>query len=139
MVLAMTEMEKERCQQMHFDIPSDDIERSKKFYNDLFGWKIDKWPGSEHAAHDYWMITTTDDKGNEALRGGMMKRQSAQQQGITNFFDVKSIQEYSAKVEQLGGKVVIPKSPVPGMGYFAICTDTEDNGFAIWETDNTVK
>jgi uncharacterized protein len=69
----------------------------------------------------------------------MMKRQSAQQQGITNFFDVKSIQEYSAKVEQLGGKVVIPKSPVPGMGYFAICTDTEDNGFAIWETDNTAK
>ena len=30
---------------VHFEIPSDDIERSKKFYNELFGWKIDKWPG----------------------------------------------------------------------------------------------
>ena len=69
--------------------------------------------------NDYWMITTTDDKGNEALRGGMMKRQSPQQQGITNYFDVKSVQEYSAKVEQLGGKVIFPKRPVPGMGYFA--------------------
>jgi len=27
---------------VYFQIPSDDIERSKKFYNQLFGWKIDK-------------------------------------------------------------------------------------------------
>ena len=32
---------------VHFDIPSDDIERLKKFYNELFGWKFDKWSGSE--------------------------------------------------------------------------------------------
>jgi uncharacterized protein len=124
---------------VHFEIPSDDIERSKKFYNDLFGWKIDKWPGSEHAADDYWMITTTDDKGNEALRGGMMKRQMPQQQGIANYFDVKSVQEYSARVEQLGGKVIFPKMPVPGMGYMAMCTDTENNGFGIFEADQTAK
>ena len=30
---------------VHFEIPSDDIERSKKFYNELFGWKIEKWSG----------------------------------------------------------------------------------------------
>jgi len=29
---------------VHFEIPSSDIERSKKFYNDLFGWKFDKFP-----------------------------------------------------------------------------------------------
>jgi uncharacterized protein len=27
---------------VHFEIPSDDIERAKKFYNELFGWKIEK-------------------------------------------------------------------------------------------------
>jgi predicted enzyme related to lactoylglutathione lyase len=102
---------------VHFDIPSDDIERSKKFYNELFGWKFDKWSGSEAMPEgmEYWMVTTVDDKGNEAVTGGMMKRQMPQQQGITNFFDVKSVQEYSAKVEQLGGKVISPKHPVPGM------------------------
>ena len=31
---------------VHFEIPADDVERSKKFYGDLFGWKIEKWPGS---------------------------------------------------------------------------------------------
>jgi predicted enzyme related to lactoylglutathione lyase len=55
----------------------------------------------------------------------VMKRQTPQLQGITNFFDVKSVQEYSAKVEQLGGKVISPKHPVPGMGYFAVCKDRE--------------
>jgi uncharacterized protein len=31
---------------VHFEIPADDVERSKKFYSDLFGWKIEKWSGS---------------------------------------------------------------------------------------------
>jgi uncharacterized protein len=126
---------------VHFEIPSDDIERSKKFYNELFGWNIEKWSGSETMPEgmEYWMITTTDDKGNKALAGGMMKRKMPEQQGITNYINVKSVQEHSAKVEQLGGKVKIPKSPVPGMGYFAICTDTENNTFAIWESNETAK
>ena len=126
---------------VHFEIPSDDVERSKSFYSELFGWNIEKWPGSEKVPEgmEYWMITTTDDKGNKALTGGMMKRQNAQQHGITNFIDVKSIDEYSSRVEQLGGKIVTPKMPVPGMGYFATCLDTENNSFAIWETDSKAK
>jgi uncharacterized protein len=126
---------------VHFEIPSDDVERSKRFYSELFGWNIEKWPGSEEMPEgmEYWMITTTDDKGNKALTGGMMKRPNAQQHGITNFIDVKSIDEYSSRVEQLGGKIVTPKMPVPGMGYFATCIDTENNSFAIWETDSKAK
>ena len=37
---------------VHFEIPSDDIERSKKFYNDLFGWKIEKWPSTDDSQRD---------------------------------------------------------------------------------------
>jgi len=122
---------------VHFEIPSDDIERSKKFYNELFGWNIEKWPGSP-AGMEYWLISTVDNKGNKALGGGIMKRQSSQQQGI-NYFDVKSVQDYAAKVERLGGKVIVSKSPVPGMGYMAVCTDTENNSFGIFEADSNAK
>jgi predicted enzyme related to lactoylglutathione lyase len=129
---------------VHFQIPADDIERSKRFYNDLFGWKFEKFsapPGSEAMPEEmeYWLISTVDNKGNKAVGGGMMKKQSPQQQGITNFFDVKSVEEHSAKVEKLGGKVITPRTPVPGMGYFAICTDSENNGFGIFESDETAK
>jgi uncharacterized protein len=127
---------------VHFEIPSDDIERSRNFYNDLFGWNIEKWTGSMPTTAEgmeYWLLSTVDDKGNKATTGGMMKRRSPQQQGITNYFDVKSVQEYSAKVDQLGGKVISPKQSVPGVGYIAVCTDTEDNTFGIFEADQTAK
>jgi len=134
---------------VHFEIPADDIERAKKFYNDLFGWKIEKWPGTEDNSSqltspvtgqsiEYWMVITTDDKGNKALGGGMMKRQMPEHQ-VTNYIGVESIDEYSSKVKELGGKVVAPKHAVPGMGYFALCIDTENNSFAIWESNENAK
>ena len=132
---------------VHFEIPADDVERAKKFYNDLFEWKIEKWPGTDHSQltsaatgqpMEYWLITTTDDKGNKALGGGMMKRQMPEHQ-VTNYIGVKSIDEYKSKVEKLGGKVLAPKHTVPGMGYFALCLDTENNPFAIWESNESAK
>jgi uncharacterized protein len=68
----------------------------------------------------------------------MMKRQMPQQQ-ITNYINVKSIEEYFSKIEKLGGKVIHPKSPVAGMGYFAVCLDMENNSFAIWESNENAK
>jgi predicted enzyme related to lactoylglutathione lyase len=122
---------------VHFEVPADDVERSRKFYSDLFGWKMEKWPGME-SGMEYWIINTTDNEGSKAVGGGMMKRQNPQQ-GITNFIDVTSVDEYSAKVQSLGGKIVAPKQAVPTMGYFAVCLDTENNTFGIWETNPNAK
>jgi uncharacterized protein len=122
---------------VHFEVPADDVERSRKFYSDLFGWKMEKWPGME-SGMEYWIINTTDNEGSKAVGGGMMKRQNPQQ-GITNFIDVTSVDEYSAKVQSLGGKIVAPKQAVPTMGYFAVCLDTENNTFGIWETNQNAK
>jgi len=129
---------------VHFEIPADDIERAKKFYSELFGWKIEKLLGmdtgnsSSSSDMEYWMITTTDEKGNKALGGGMMKRKMPQQPNI-NYIGVKSVDEYASKVEKIGGKVVLSKMAVPGMGYFAVCLDTENNAFAIWESSESAK
>ena len=125
---------------VHFEIPVDDVDRAKKFYNDLFGWKIEKISGSTEdnsskltsAATgqpiEYWIITTMDDKGNKAVGAGMMKRQMSEHH-ITNYIGVDSVDEYSSKVEQLGGKVFAHKHAVPGMGYFALCSDTDHNRY----------
>jgi uncharacterized protein len=122
---------------VHFEVPADDVERSRKFYSDLFGWKFEKWPGME-SGMEYWIINTTDNEGGKAVGGGMMKRQNPQQ-GITNFIDVTSVDEYSAKVQSLGGKIVAPKQAVPTMGFLAVCLDTENNTFGIWETNPNAK
>jgi len=132
---------------VHFEIPSDDVKRSRKFYTDLFGWKIEKFAGADNSQLtsaatgqplEYWIISTADDKGNKGLGGGMMKRQMSEQH-ITNYINVESIDKYSSKVKDLGGKVMSPKHAVPGMGYFVLCQDTENNNFAIWESDQNAK
>jgi predicted enzyme related to lactoylglutathione lyase len=116
---------------VHFEIAADDLQRAKKFYSDLLGWKIEKVPGPM----DYWMIATTDENGQPGLGGGMMPRQNPQHM-VINYFDVPSVDQYTAKVEQAGGKIVMGKTTVPGMGYFAVCLDTENNPLGIWETDS---
>ncbi|TLY09565.1 MAG: VOC family protein [Thaumarchaeota archaeon] len=113
---------------VHFEIPSDNIERANKFYNGLFGWKTEKMPGPM----EYWMFRTGNENGEQVIGGGIMKRQQPQQP-ITNYIGVESVSEYSKKVEKLGGKVKVPKTEIPDMGWFAICTDTENNTFALWE------
>ena len=55
----------------HLEIPAEDIERAKKFYTELFGWKVQKAEGPM----EYWLIATTDEKGEEGVGGGMMRRQ----------------------------------------------------------------
>ena len=32
---------------VHFEIPSDNVEKTRKFYGELFGWNIEKWTGAE--------------------------------------------------------------------------------------------
>ncbi len=114
---------------VHFEIPVDDAERATKFYKELFGWKIESFaPGME-----YWMIDT-----KEGIGGGMMKRMRPDHK-ITDYFGVSSVQESSAKVEKLGGKVLKPKTAIPKMGYFAVCMDTEGNVFGLYEDDPRAK
>ena len=109
-----------------FEIPADNPDRARKFYSNLFGWKIEKFPGVE----DYWHIDTGG--GDDTPDGGLMTRKYPQQP-ITNYVAVSSVDQCAVKVEKLGGKICMAKSAVPQMGYFVVCQDTENNTFALWE------
>lgn len=113
---------------VHFDIPADDLERAKRFYARLFGWKFEK----PIETMEYYLVDTEDLEGNPGIGGGMGKREMADQK-IMNYIGVTSVDEYLAKIENLGGKVLMQKTAVTGMGYLAICMDTENNPFGLWE------
>ena len=118
-----------------FEVPADDTGRAKKFYASLFGWKIAPFPGMT-APHDYLHIETGG--ADASPDGGLMKRMHPEQT-ITSYISVPSVTRYMAKVEKLGGSICKEKTAVPGMGYFAICKDTENNTFAIWEMNPKAK
>ena len=115
-----------------FEIPADNPERAEAFYSELFGWKIEKFPGMT----DYWHIDTGGS--DDSPDGGLMKRMHPDHT-ITDYVNVPSVTKFMAKVEKLGGSICRPKTAVPGMGYFAICKDTENNTFAVWEMSKSAK
>jgi predicted enzyme related to lactoylglutathione lyase len=118
---------------VHFEIPSDNIERANKFYSDLFGWKMEKMPGPM----EYWMFATSaNSKGEQTISGGVIERKMSNEP-ITIYIGVESVNDYAKKVEELGGKIIKPKTEVTGYGWFAVCMDTENNIFALWEATNT--
>jgi predicted enzyme related to lactoylglutathione lyase len=109
-----------------FDIRAANIQRAQRFYGKLFGWKFEQMPGME-----YWWI---DLGGTSALNKGGLGKASKRQSGFLNFVLVSSVTRATAKVKKLGGKIITPRTVVPGHGVFAVCRDTEQNVFALWET-----
>jgi uncharacterized protein len=118
---------------VHFDVPADDPKRAQKFYQDVFGWKFDKWDGPM----EYWMVKTGEDK-EPGINGGLSKRMPGQS-GTTNTIEVPSVDEYVKKIQAMDGQIIIPKRAIPGVGYFAQCKDTEGNIFGIIQMDKNAK
>ena len=117
---------------IHFEIPATDIQKAVKFYTELFGWKIEKTPSME-----YYLVTTVpmDEKGNllrPGVNGGLYKKEQPQQQAV-NYIYVESVEEYSKKVTDLGGQIVVAKTEIPSMGWFAVAKDPDGNVFGLFE------
>jgi predicted enzyme related to lactoylglutathione lyase len=111
---------------VHFEIPADDAERAKAFYEGLFGWSI---RGSD--MFDGWYsVMTSDDEAD--LQGGLSKDDSPDRV-IVSYVQVESIDDTLAKATALGGSVVAPKMEIPTMGWMAHLRDTEGNVVGVFE------
>ena len=107
----------------HFEIPADDVERAKTFYEKTFGWKIKQYPMPP--GQEYWGVTTVK-KGEIGINGGLMKR-NMPGQPFTNYLNVKSIDAMVGAVQANGGKIVLPKQEIGGVGWIAAFMDPENN------------
>jgi predicted enzyme related to lactoylglutathione lyase len=78
----------------HFDIPSDNPERTQKFYSEVFGWQFDKWDGPM----EYWMVRTGESN-QPGINGGMARRMPGQI-GMTNTIEVPPLMNIQARLHQ---------------------------------------
>ena len=114
---------------VHFEIPADDPAWAVKFYEAAFGWKIQKWDGPE----DYW-LAMTGEEGQPGINGAITGR-GEPTTVVVNTMDVASVDDAIARVVANGGTVLMPKMPVPGVGYLAYFRDTEGNAFGMMQND----
>lgn len=114
---------------VHFEVEADKPERAIKFYEKVFGWKVEKWKGPI----EYWLITTGE-RDEPGIDGGLSKRTEAESPTV-NTIDVPSVDEYVKKVERNGGVIARPKMAVPGVGWMAYFKDPEGNLWGMMEED----
>jgi|SRR6266545_99490 len=115
---------------VHFEIPATDPAKISSFYNQLFGWKFNKWEGG---SMDYWLISHKDATSPDDTMGGLFKRNNPQEQFL-NYVLVKSVDDSVAKATDLGAKVLMAKQEIPNMGWFAVLADPDGNTFALYQS-----
>jgi uncharacterized protein len=122
---------------VHFEIPTDDLDRAKSFYGSVFGWELQTVPMNEG---EYTSVKTTDvDEQTQlptepgAINGGMFVRNEQVTSPVITI-DVDGIDDSLKQIEAEGGTTVTPRTAIPGMGAFAYFKDPEGNVLGLWET-----
>jgi predicted enzyme related to lactoylglutathione lyase len=118
---------------VHFELNVKDVDKTIKFYENVFGWKIEKWDGPI----DYWLIMTGD-KDEAGIDGGL----GFEEEGfprVVNTIKVKDVDEIIKKIEDNDGEIINPKHAVPGVGWLAYFKDNEGIVTGVMEEDPNAK
>ena len=127
---------------VHFEIHVSDMERSKTFYGDVFGWKFEDY--SEYAGMPYFGVITGIDT-ELGINGALMQRKGAPPEpnqtlnGYVCTMQVDDYDETEKKILQYGGSVALPKYALPGMAWQGYYLDQEGNIFGIHQADKNAK
>jgi predicted enzyme related to lactoylglutathione lyase len=104
---------------VHVEIPAINVEGAGKFYESLFGWKIEPIPDMNYTM---WEAGNGDEYGGFPL---VSDDNPAGQ--VLVYIASDDIEADLKKAEKLGGKTIHPKSEIPGTGWFGIFKDPTGN------------
>jgi hypothetical protein len=109
---------------VHFEVPAGDAARAKGFWGSLMGYTFRDMEGVE-----YHMF--------EGEPGGAIYPSESPGSGLIVYFGVADIDAAVARTRELGGQAE-DKQPIPHIGWFAHCRDTEGNTFSLFQSDESV-
>jgi predicted enzyme related to lactoylglutathione lyase len=113
---------------VHVEIPAFSVEGTGKFYESLFGWKLMPMPEMNY--------TMWEDAAGGT--GGFPQASADNPAGqVLVYIASDDIDADLKKVEQLGGKVIHPKTEIPQMGWFGIFQDPTGNVLALFTGMNS--
>jgi uncharacterized protein len=118
---------------VHFEIPFDDGDRARGFYEKAFGWQLMPMP---EMGYTLVMSGPSGDQGPSEpgfINGGMMQREEPFT--VPNIvIDVANLEETLKAVNEAGGTTVTERQAVGTMGFTAYFKDSEGNLVGLWET-----
>jgi len=108
---------------VHVEIPAANVEAAGKFYESLFGWKIQPIPEMNYTMWE-------DGSGSGGGFPSVSEENPAGQ--VLVYIDSDDIEADLKKVEKLGGKVLRQKTEIPQMGWFGVFQDPTGNALALY-------
>ena len=105
------------CPVVHFEIGSRDGKRLQSFYGEMFDWKI-------NPIGVVGFITTAAEK---TINGHINQLGHEPHNYVTIYVQVPDVQTYLDRAVELGAKMLVPETPIPGTGSFAWIADPEGN------------
>jgi uncharacterized protein len=113
------------------------VNRARRFYERVLGWKFQPW-----GPPDFLQINTGD-KNDAGVQGALQKRREIvpgdRMIGYECSFSVANVDSVAAAVEANGGKVVMSKVTITGVGRLIFFKDTEGNIVGAMEYDSTAE
>ena len=101
-----------------FEISTGDAKGVRDFYANLFGWKLQVLED----ANDYALVDTDVDG---AIGGGIGGAEGENQ--VIFYIEVDDPQAYLDRIEEAGGKTIVPVTEIPEMVTFAQFADPQGN------------
>ena len=105
------------------ELVTTDTEACEAFFTALMGWTTDENPMEDGGAYTFF-------KQGDRPVGGMMSMQSLGLEGVPShwmaYLTVDDVDASCARCVELGGKIVMEPTDVPGIGRFAIIADPSD-------------
>jgi hypothetical protein len=114
------------CPVVHFEVGTTNIEKALKLYSELGGWEIAKF-----GEMDYYGVETKS--GGAGIGGGIFLAPDASMVQVTVYAEVDDVQKYLDRCVELGGKVVMPSTPIEGVGEVGMFTDPDGNAFGLYK------
>lgn len=108
-----------------FEIGTDDVATTERFYGELFGWNF-----SDDDDGSPYRVVDTGVPGS--IGGGVFATGGAAPNYAVFYVEVADVAQVSAQVEKAGGKVVTPVKTTPTGLVFAHVTDPGGNHFAVY-------
>lgn len=111
---------------VHVDIQSTDLEKSKAFYSELFGWRMQQW------SPDYALFEYADGSGG----GGFSLVERMPDPCIEIYIEVADIEAVLSRAVALGGEIVTGKTEIGGgYGFLARFRDCCGCLMGIWSKE----
>jgi len=122
----------------YFDLTVHDVSRAREFFQNVLGWRFEKFS----LPYEYYRIQAGSE-GEPGIDGGIGAVKDAPVCGgkpMTQVtIPVSDLDEVIARVQASGGSVVEPKTPIPGVGWYATCAEPGGLRFGIIQGDPAAK